>query len=76
MLITWPQINSGYFVSPPIIETLAVFYEFNGIRVDRILSDPENEVDRPIGVLALAAAAVTPRSIYYCLHGLTLLLSG
>jgi len=59
VLTTYLQHHSGYFVAPPIIETVVVFYEFNGIRVDTILSDPGSKADRPVGVLALAAAAVT-----------------
>lgn len=66
VLTTRLQHHSGYFLSPPIAETVAVFYEFNGIRSDALLSDPENKADRPVGVLALAAAAVTsPFSPFY-----------
>ena len=62
------QRHSGYFVSPPIIETVAIFYEFNGIRANAFVSDPKDKADRPIGVLSLAAAAVTSLFIIrdYC----------
>jgi hypothetical protein len=63
---THTQHHSGYFVSSPIIETLAVFYEFNGIRADTLMSDPKDKADRPIGVLALAATAVTS---LFSIHG-------
>ena len=46
-------------MSPPIIETLAAYYEFKGIRTNLPVSDPTDKADRPTGVLALAAAAVT-----------------
>jgi len=51
-------LHEGYFVSPPIIETLASYYEFRGISEKLPVSDPADKVDRPVGVLALAAAAV------------------